>query len=511
MLGISMIPDSPEVTNLKSILTDIQESSAGIILIAAEDPLNRLTMAITKQEYSSIGFYCPSTASGRLEILVFVVDVFGTGTPSWLFPGYTLENLLDNNLVTKVAVKKLRPLLKSGSTHIDVDATKKLHTNFRAAIATVMNANSGKESVLEALYQLFGHPVDNPSRSLTAIEMVNRVIMMIGAWDKVPNVHNHNHHHSSKHRLSMEIQPNSEGKVSIISMLGVPFMQQEVKNPSVANKLIQSYIVENALFGNLMQIPLPHRSPAAVELARNEALNVYRPYLIKIFSTFIDELLRNPSFFNTVLRGVNQGLRWEAAEQKIVEDILVGLVDSCVQLSGFLRSSVAKGSVNYSQVQSILESTQESLQKASLIVQIPEKPIHKKNLSAPIQPKKELAEMVNLVIKAIENGETPVMNLNKLITITNSLNDGSYPIVKPYKSKKSYGAVFTTDNILQVPIVLSSGQRIRLPLSGASLGEFNLEQLKEIANFLEETKDSRLDGLRVEVAKRIADLKSRYD
>ncbi len=140
-------------------------------------------MAVTKQLYSLIGFYYRSSVTGNDQIQVILADINSIVAPRWCDPA-TLDDLLDNPLITKLSVKPLRPILDD-ECNIDKEKTDELHECFRGAIAEVIQYGPEK-SIREWIAQLFGYEIKCPTKGLTSIELVNRVVMKAGRWNDVP-------------------------------------------------------------------------------------------------------------------------------------------------------------------------------------------------------------------------------------------------------------------------------------------------------------------------------------
>jgi hypothetical protein len=530
----------------------LSPSDAGIIFVTADDPISKFTVAITKQEYSSIGFFCPTTISGYLEILVILIDVFGTGKPSWIVSdSYTLNDLLTNHLVKKVAIKKLRPIYKfktdvRGKNEIDTDATSRLHARFRIAI-TELQGDEYDLPLIDAIYQLFGHPIPQvsgesphpPKKSkMTAVEMVNKVIYSMGEWDKVPQNGSLNMSQLKKFSNMKEVSNDASGKLQIISMLGAPFIQQEVPLPSVSNKLIQSYIVNNDLFEDLIEIPIPSRDLVKMELAKNDAIKVYRNYLVKIIATTIDEMLKNPAFFDTVIRGINQTQKIKEAEKQSLETYAHSLGKCSQTILKFIGNMINSGYISGTELGKLTEHLNNILSCSSEYLDAPLRPVavdiptrncyiefRKLQLKKPQQPveseektqsretsagkKTDALRVLNTtllsIVNAVHNNRKPIIDLQSLIDATNALNDGSQPLIGHLKESVSIPAlVVNQKSSVEIPILLDNGRDYTIPAKGADLTAFTLSELKEIAKILNNKNDERFAQLQIDIMKRIA-------
>lgn len=516
---------------------DFKADDCGIILVAADDPISRFTMSITKQEYSSIGFFYATTFSGYLEIMVILIDVFGTNTPSWLQTNdiltmsntklYTLHDLLNNDLITKASIKKIRRNELFESRQI----------RLRSAIADLMSEDY-ELPLLEAIYQLFGHPISAPAneslmstkkRRLTAVEMVNMVIYSIGEWDKVPQNGNVSLTRIKDISTTKPMKNDAAGKLSLISMLGAPFIQQEVTNPTIANKLIQSYITNNELFDELIELQLPKRDVLKLELARNEALGTYRNYLIKILTTTLDEMLRNQTFCQTVINGINRNQK--LLSQKFTNSDLLAIMSnlgkSSQNLLVIISESLKTGKLNGTQLQQVAKDLNDNLRHA-----FPKNNIYQVSLSLPkkngyikyvknIIPsqksdnKDKASAIRNLnydilqILNAIQQHKIPEINLESLITAANTLNDGSQPLITPLKEEFSVSAiVYNSQKDLDHLIKLENGKEYILPLQGADLNTFSYSELQELTKILDTNDSPSLTSLKRDIMKKLSYMKT---
>lgn len=258
-------------------------SHCGLIFIRSGDPISRFMRAITKQDYTNIGFYCDSSCFGANKTYVILTDMFGTTLPC---PDQqvTLDQILDNPLNEEVAIKEL------------VDTSRVL--DFRRAIADA-TARCTPPSVRDSVHATIGHPpVDNQRR--TAIDMVNEVISNMNAKTEPSRPHaSLNALNSLKHQ---KVTPDTEGRYQILELIGGLF-NSRWDNPS-----IMTYLLPSPIFGPLRKLDLPPRDPAMVEQAKREALQKYRASFNRFASVMADEAIQNPEFFKSTIDGINEGL-----------------------------------------------------------------------------------------------------------------------------------------------------------------------------------------------------------
>jgi hypothetical protein len=115
-----------------------RELEAGLIYVRFEDPVSQLVMALSHHDYSAMGFYSTSTATGKFETLVVLIDAFRLSSPAWVpARGITLEELRHRPDISRLARRKLQPIYNQG--HVDVEATRKLQFHVRTSVSMVMS------------------------------------------------------------------------------------------------------------------------------------------------------------------------------------------------------------------------------------------------------------------------------------------------------------------------------------------------------------------------------------
>lgn len=137
-----------EIYNTMESDNKIGSINSGIIYIRSEDPISRLYLTLTSNDYNIIGFYCPSTSSGKMEILVVLIDIFRQKAPIWQNQDiYTFDGIINNELISRISRQELRY----------TNDIKKNEIKFRAKIANIVN-NLKPLSDSEMISYLFLNP-----------------------------------------------------------------------------------------------------------------------------------------------------------------------------------------------------------------------------------------------------------------------------------------------------------------------------------------------------------------
>ena len=342
---------------------------AGLIFVRSEDIVSQVAISITKQPYSNIGFFYKKTIRGQTKIGLVILDVNRFSTPEWLHEGDTLEELISNPLVSSIALKGLSPL-RNKQGQIDEQETEKLHTKFRAAIAKV-TARGHKQSSHETIAQLFGYEVKHPSKGVTAVEMVNRVIVEMGKSELIPQNGSLDAETLRLLEPPEHLSIDARGKIQMIQVLTSKFNQQEIDRPGVAEKLMQSYIIDNGLFDDLIEIELPERNLHNLRRAQraSEALN--RSYLARLADTFISMSIEDQGFYETVARGVNQTRSVEVGETEAMKRNMVRLARDSEQLSQLVSDWLQSGEMPYERLLKSITGANQRRNKISRYQQLP--------------------------------------------------------------------------------------------------------------------------------------------
>lgn len=450
---------------------------AGIIFLSVEDPYSRLIRSISKCEYSAIGFYASSTSTGVLKIIVTLVDLFGVEKPTWLSSGCTLDRLVNNPLVTRLAIKPL--------SH----NTKPAQSKFRACICRGSEMVK-KPSLQDTIFSLFGYYPDGISRTcVTGIDLVNQVITLYGAMDKIQP--------GSTMSLSAldELHKSKEhfDYLSVIGMMGLPFVNGE------ENVDISSYIVDTNLFGKLVEIPLPTHEHLVLEEEKRKALELYRPYLIKGLSTFVDLLLTHPDFFACVTKRLKAGQKLAQNSEKIMLETLLNFSETSEEILGFLASLDSK------EVEKIRSRLSKDYFTTCLFLN-KQPQYHTSDMyDNKCTTLDELKEWTQHLVASVETNASqchPVkVDMTSLISIVNRLTDAdiSVPAIKKTPSFLDW----SRDTSSSCP--LTSGKVIYLDRHKPQLEMLSSCDLIEIAKHLN-SLDESYDCLRESVADQLTSL-----
>jgi len=440
--------------------------SSGIIYIRTEDPISRLILSLSQNEYSAVGFYCPSTSTGKLEILVVLVDIFQMKVPFWIPPSgsrYTLDQVLTNPLVSRISIRKLQPILTTDN-QMDIEATRKLQMNFRATIANVMN-NLSEIPLSEALSDLFSGK-NKLKKPFAMIDQVCTLLLSNG---------------TSKHT-------------------------EQDSNDKINN--------HDDLFGPMLEVPL-NKNP---DLIRRNVLNTYKSSLISFMEQIVDHMITQPKLYDQFLNRFSSELLLSVCQgcSDIMSLVSQSLINGDLRLDQLKRVMNSNNNL-FAKVSQTIGIQIDPVdipnlnQDRVMNICVPESPITSNNDYS--QSANMLYEMVSNIINTLDTGNTVKIDLNNLITLVNQLNPKKrIPLLK---GELSYPGILIVSSLgsefSDPPVVINqNNHEIILPSRGnPDLTKFTVEELKEIAVNLDAMDDSdRFISLRSAIARRLAQLRA---
>lgn len=503
----------------------------GLIFISTEDPVALVAKAITKQNFSTIGFFYKTNVSGHVEIKVILVDVYKFIVSDWLGQGASLHDVLHNPLVNNVAIKGLRPILFNDE--IDHTATHALYSEFRQAIAMVIR-NGTESSLRETICQLFGYQIDCPSTGVTPVEMVNRVISSIGRDHQIPQDGSFSAEAIDSLRTLDILGNDVASKGRMMQILAANFNQQEIDDPSVANKLIQSYIVENNLFDDLFSLPLPKRDPNKVRREQEATAILQSDYITAAVSQFVKMIIHDQGFYQTVVAGFNETRTLNLKRETDFRRSILDLADDSKELTELIVDWIQTGDIDYCTLLSLISKLNDTRDcvacrhnlhisdKSKLpLIDHSKLLLLRKGESCDSQhlvgsflalrkQVNQLTKQMKCDLKHDMRGD-PMLNINQLVKQVNEMSRNLGLQVRPLESlsgEYSQNAVInvTDTDSHHIPVHLKSGDIISLPLYGAKLKQFDRQTLLEILECIdsEASNDRRFDPLRRQITSHLS-------
>jgi len=501
-------------------------TGVGLIFVRKEDPVNHFVLSVTKQLYSLIGFFYETKVSGKKRINVIISDVGGIMSSGWLEP-FTIENLIYDPLVTELSIRRLADEVDEHGC-FDKKATDDKISKFKAAIANVTSLGP-ETSVKEWIKQLVGYEIGQPSSGCTTTELVNRVILEVGYWNKIKQSSTTSVEGLAKYKRPELLPKTSEGKNHIFHSLGDDFKQQEVNKPSVANKLLQSYLIDYGIFEPIRKLCLPEHTTLEFNLRCEQSISQHKNFLTAAVSEFVKLLLEDPKFFSVVVDGINQNtLIAKKIDEKFKHNVF-DLMGSSNNLVNSIIGMIEKGRIEYDNLRSIMDDYKKKIDDTTngLNLSFNHSPNierckdrlvvfenGKKHQSKFDLTLKQLKTQLEGVKNSIERKETPSININTLINNYNvliSMSGGSHgtglDMIDSLDSKNSYNGVFTTSDCPKVPISFKSGRQIIIPLVGYNLKEFNHKELHELLRAVDvlSNGEDQFDNFRADVASSLVD------
>jgi hypothetical protein len=508
----------------------------GLIFVRGNDPISKMTMKISGYNYSSVGFFYPSTLTGDGEHMVMLIDIFGMATPSWMHQNYTLNKLMSNDLISKIAIRELLPILNQDLTINNVK-TLKLQNCFRTALTSIINIE--ELTLQESIYNLFDFHSEK-----TSVKKIEEIIYTFLNYFHGNNLSN------------------------LLNLLNISNLPSNLPNLSELLDLNNTVNTVNtvskcpATITSLFNINRETFDELKIIMNREETIVVNLPdyslYLNKIIMTIINEMISNREFFDIVTNRISL-----SEDSKSLKDLLRSMCQYNIDLINILNQSSEKGTLNIDQLKTIFDQVSiciKSLVNSSLELDhfqlIPfnfeRRDYLKINNILPLKIPSNIShntplglsflnETISSILNSVNQGRPPIIHIQKLIIAANLLNDGSFPPwVSPF-SEKSYSSIVVfpskdipneniSDAVINnevmsgevisgetinnevisdetIPLEKTSSDEIIIPSHGADLSRFTLNQLYELMFALNEiasTTEHPLNSLRNEVSFKIA-------
>lgn len=427
--------------------------SCGIVLLLSDDLLNKITASLTKQEFSTIGYYYSYGKQVRVE----VTDPFGGN----LYGCTTLEELVSCPFVRRICLRPIK---------------KEYEARFRMALAKVKFRSLKNEK--DMLYSLFGFPTCSESGS-SSLERIDSILTRMG--NALPQV-NINTLYGSGYESFVSPPSREKGvqaKVQILTYLASSLNQQTAPEITTDGKRlpaqIQSYVLDETIFGEMEVIKRECSSDLNV---LREVYERQLPLFRRLCNSFVD-LLSDTGFMFLVARGSrNQNV-------KLSKECLEEVFNLCVEAVSHLPQS--KYASLHSELQLQASKVSSLLEKNTLLP-----PSGEQTQASPISS-------LEKIIGECLQGQP--LDVNKLTEIYSDLS--GQRIKMPSGTHRIRGEYHFSP--AQVGIVLKSGSRVNLSLSCEDFSNFNYETLMEILVALDNLSEERIyDELRTKIAQELA-------
>jgi hypothetical protein len=410
-----------------------QPMKCGLLFIERKDPLSDIVGAISGFSFSNIGLYYQTGLPEDKIIRVLIMDmVTGLTLPSVSTPGMVLEDLLADPLVKRVAA---RPFMRPLATDFYNESL------IRLAIANTIA--EGKEiSLKEWWFQLVGHPIEGETKGLTSVEMVAKIMRALETVTPKAIVTPQIIVDTSAiaERTPLEVESGAAGRGQLISTLVKPISMVDSESSNAANTPLSSFLLPQRMLQPIVFLKVASgASPIAMELSHAEANDTYRDYVKNILNQFVDLILTDQPFFETVRKGVNQTLML----QKLSRDALVDEIhrgnDVMLNLLQFIKSSIESRSMDIEDVADRFDEVTGSLFSSSVILGEPEPtPLTPPTIpnTVAVEVTKDSTVGVFQVLTAITDklGQVAVklrdenkIDLNYLIYLVNTMNNQLRP------------------------------------------------------------------------------------
>ena len=360
--------------------------------------------------------------------------------------------------------------------------------------------------------------------------MVNWVISKIGQSNKVPQDGSLSAETIKLLDSSSVLGADIESKSKMMQILAANFNQQEICNPSLANKLMQSYIVENELFDDMVQIPVPARNPDKLREQREITARLQSDYMAAVLGQFVKMVINDSDFYQTVIEGFNQTRAVNKEKGEMMEQSIFDLADNLEELIKLIISWINNNETDYTKLMCLLskiDDEKEEISKRHDLTLSPRVRLPIINSSKLLLLRKDcdyyndrrhmvgahiaLHNNLSQVIRQIKCEETPILQINQISRHLNEISKALGLCIAPLpilEENYSTSAIIniTTEAKPCLPLILKSGKKVTLPLHNPDLSSLNKGILCEILEVLDTTSadDHRFNNLRRLITDRLA-------
>lgn len=471
----------------------------GMIFLRRDNPVSDLILKLSNTRYNLAGFYYETNVSGSRHIKVILTDLGDIGSGKWL-PPFDLYDVLSDHLIKKAV---FRPFINE---EVGNDHNKISSGLFREILAGIIpnrsiSGSSRDDLIQEWMYYLLMGKIDSESNSVadsergkprppTSIFLINSIILDIS---------------STISRHSKDPDDSDEDDDILI--------RDDTK--------IRYLLVDLGLFDDPIHIQLPKKRKKILDrylmdssdLMKSISLNFTRLFLEK--DTFQKKYLRrlDPSSIKNTSSHTN-------------DIILQNLIGTGHQMNDYLISSLMKGEIDPSNLYNLIDKHDHD--SNAVLSSFSIKPLYnpgEKNRddlirlvsvcpsmyqeNPDISPNlilTSLHDKINSLVRTISTGGTPLININELSNMTNSLLSltglqlEKIPAIEGETSLPGV-MVVSSGHESGIPIRLSDGNKIVLSLMGEDLDQFGKEDLREILSTLDVVSngDNRFDDLRAKI------------
>ena len=469
---------------------EIDKLNEGLIFVKKCDHVSQLFMAITKQEFSSIGIFYKSESSGETVVLLREVD--GIKRPGYLYSGMTLDDLTNDPLTDSVYLRRLKPVLDEHGCP-DLEATEDRRTCFRTSSINISNKCPHKP-ITEFIYQLFGHRIPKETGGYTAVEMVNKIIDKMGNFDDFKQGNT-----KTSIEIPASIETDNVGKVKALSTFASSLNQKVVFDPNVANKRLSSYLEKSEIFDDLEKVEVSETSDITKLKALNDSSIRLKPFMKSFITTLIDLFFGDNDFCKTMISGFNETLDDRHTTQKKASNLLLCCSDQNRELLNLIFSFICNSRVD---IHALIQADKDYTNLKAKIEKLLGKSIGPgSNLKLPCSkriilyaPKKRDVKQLIHAVGGLRdifyelsnnfiNGSNSEVGLNdmigKLNIIITCFNFKGIPTLSPVEEKACTPATLCTGGN-NLKLTLKGNKKICLSCSHPDLGCYGHEELHQI-------------------------------
>lgn len=515
-------------------LTDLE--GIGLIFVSTDDPLHSIFQSLSKYPLPLIGIWYTTHFEGKkINEVIFMDPYLGLMKSSFLKDKLTIEKLLNNPSVLKIAIRKINTenfkIISDYSNHSEdscersEDSSQEISDDdevnerniiieFRLALAKIISLYKPADK-MSTVKHIFSYNItsDTPDNNYYINEILTEL-----------NIYNPNYEKINQSEIFLLGQIIKELK------LGYNIDNLLASNIKMINDLCH-YLINPKYFEPLIFFNIEDVSDELKAATKRRAIKTYAPYLSDICSIMFDMMSNDEQFFTIVIRGLMKGQLVDINRNEFISKLIDELNINIQNMFNCLKEQSLYKFSDIDQFRSLfnkyLQLNNESCDITGqdiisddfslepgliMLTETDEYPTLINNFTS-------LHHEIKEISRTIRTGEQTIINLNKIIDNLNYISekiDPSYASIDRINKDGSYGAIIiinenTKNQIVKISLI--NRKRIKLSCYNPDLSDFDEAILTEILQTLDRLADGSqgIDNLRSVICLKLAEFQQKID
>lgn len=480
-------------------LNDIDElykhiSSSGILLIRFNDPISKLLIHLIGTDFSAMGFFYRDSITDVKKVVL--IDIIGRDL-SKMCKNDDLKSIVSSDYLNVLGIKNLRIPFYSGiDDKRKIDIQIEIESQLRYLITIALNS-SVKENYDHYVEQVF----NSPNKELHCIELMSDVTTkLFETMKEYPEINPEPVDYGKQNSKSIP----THKKIKYINKLFSGLIFIDIRDRDDL-KLVKDDVLPPEPEG-LLERFMKHPARAQSKIKNNETF-------VKEFTTsLIRKITTNERFFSNFCSKLNVSNYYDSNSSG---DFVSPFILWQTKLYNYLLVSFKTGNIDYANLKITLDrciSASDSLTKQLKlkvpysVTKLPEKPVSTIISTTGSDNGKiffnkalvKLHNMVGLLTKTINDKGEIYIDINKLITLSNSMVDSTGIELEKIKyiggtEYKQGTVVIKTDTGNEIPHELSNGKKVTITSIGFDCKKYSVSELTEIQDVINSYKSDDID------------------